>query len=348
MLFTSNFSKTLRIFFSATLLFVSCTEFQTNIEPDLNRIKRPEAGSQSKLFSPDGFYETIPKMPPKGYVVKKLADDVYFFSTGLYNNLFVVGAEGVLITDPIEGAGPLLKKAVAEITDLPIRFMVYTHSHIDHIGDAYLFSEKAQIIGHKATLKQLKRYKDPHRPPPHIAFDKKYTLSFGGPKIDLIFVSEGHDMGNVMVHIPERKVLMIVDVATPKAVPFKNFSTVDLYGQILGIQRALSLDWNIYVAGHLYRPGKRPEMKEVLDYYYAAKSANAKAMQRVRFRDVIEKTQSKDIERIFGEYYDAVGEECYRILKKNWKQKLMGFEAFSRGHCDAWTAFHRTHKRPSR
>ena len=327
---------------------IACVEMPKTTDPVLHSQSATESYADKDKFIRDGYYETIPKMPQKGYKVKKLKDDVYFFTTGIYNNLFILGSEGVLITDPIEGAGLLLKKAVAEVTGKPIQFMVYTHSHIDHIGDAHFFNNNVQIIAHKATLKQLNRYKDPNRPPPHIAFDRNYSINFGGPRVDLIFVSEGHDMGNLMVHVPERKVLMLVDVATPKAVPFKNFSTVDLYGQILLIKRALKLDWDMYVAGHLYRPGKRKEMKEVLNYYYSSKSANAQALKNVKFADVMAQTKSKDMEQVFGEYYDAVAEHCYQILKKTWEGRLMGFATFVRGHCDAWTAFHRTHKRPGK
>ncbi len=333
--------------FLITIGFSACAELQKPPEPVLTPQAEPE-GIADAFFAPDGFYETLPKIPSKGYEIKPLADGVYFFTTGVYNTLFVVTPEGVLIVDPLGGSGQLLEKAIAEVTDRPVKFMVYTHSHIDHIGDAHLFASGTQIIAHKETRRLLKRYKDPNRPPPHIAFERNYTLHFGGLKIELIFVAAGHDMGNIMVYLPDRKVLMLVDVATPKAVPFKNFSTVDIFGQIIGIQRALKLDWKFYVAGHLYRPGTRSEMQEVLDYYYATKAANVQALKRVSFKDVISQTKSKDIERIFGEYYETVSEECSRILKKKWKQRLMGFEAFARGHCDVWTSFHRTHKRPGK
>lgn len=303
--------------------------------------------SNNNTFVSDGYFEPIPPIPLKGYLLQPLGKNIYFFSTGIYNNLFVVGEEGVLITDPIAGKGHLLKRAIKEITDKPVRFMIYTHSHLDHIGDAYLFSDDAQIIAHKQTRRLLKRYKDPKRPLPQITFDRNYVLNFSGLRIKLIFAEFGHDYGNIIVYIPEGKVLMAVDVATPKAVPFKNFSTVDIYGQIVGIQKALELDWETYVAGHLYRPGTRKEMREVLNYYYASKDANASALKQVSFKGLMAKSQSKDPERIFGEYYEAVSEVCYGLLKKKWKKRLMGFEAFTRGHCDVWTKFHRTHKKPS-
>ena len=299
-----------------------------------------------EIAVPDGYVEPIPPLPKKGYLLKELARDVYFFSNGVYNNLFIVTTEGVILTDPIRGAGPLIKKAMAEVTTFPIKVMIYTHPHLDHIGDASLFEDGVKIIAHKETQKILQRYRDSARPVPQITFGEKSAIELGGVRVEMIYPGDGHSKGNIMVYLPQKKILMFVDVATPKSVPFKNFSTVDIYGQIVGLKRALQLDFETYVAGHLYRPGKRSEMEEVLKYYLASKRANAEAMRRVKIREVFQKSLSKDIERKMGEYYEAVAEECYRLLKPEWKPRLMGFEAFARGHCDTWTAFHRTHKSP--
>ena len=299
-----------------------------------------------EMAVPDGYVETIPPLPKKGYLLKELAKDVYFFSNGVYNNLFIVTPEGVILIDPIRGAGPLIKRAMGEVTTFPVKIMIYTHPHLDHIGDASQFADGVKIIAHQETQKLLQRYRDPARPVPQITFVEKSAVELGGVRIELIYPGDGHGKGNIMVYLPQRKILMFVDVATPKSVPFKNFSTVDIYGQIVGLKRALQLDFDTYVAGHLYRPGKRSEMEEVLKYYMSSKRANAKAMKRITIRDVFQKSQSKDIERKMGEYYEAVAEECYRLLKPEWKPRLMGFEAFARGHCDTWTAFHRTHRAP--
>ena len=297
-------------------------------------------------WEPDGYLEAIPPMPVKGYLLQALAQDVYFFSNGVYNTLFVATPQGVILVDPIRGAGPLLQKAIREVTDLPVKIMIYSHPHLDHIGDASLFAEGTQIVAHKETQKLLQRYKDPARPVPHITFGEKSVLELGGVRVELIYPGDGHGKGNIMIYLPQKRILMFVDVATPKAVPFKNFVTVDIYGQVVGLKRALQLDFDTYVAGHLYRPGKRGEMEEVLKYYLAAKRANKEALRRVHIRDVMRRSRSGDIERKMGEYYEAVAEECYRLLKPEWKPRLMGFEAFARGHCDIWTAFHRTHKAP--
>ena len=305
------------------------------------------ATSAPEAWEPDGYVETIPPLPEKGYLLEPLAKDIFFFSNGVYNNMFIVTPEGVILIDPIRGAGPLLQKAIQEVTMLPVKIMIYSHPHLDHIGDASMFAANGvKIIAHQETQLLLKRYKDPARPIPQFTFGEKSVIELGGVRVDLIYPGDGHSKGNIMIYLPQEKILMFVDVATPKSVPFKNFSTVDIYGQVVGLKRALQLDFETYVAGHLYRPGKRAEMEEVLKYYLAGKRANATAMRRVDIREVMRKSLSQDIERKMGEYYEAVAEECYRLLKPQWKPRLMGFEAFARGHCDTWTAFHRTHKAP--
>ena len=140
---------------------------------------------------------------------------------------------------------------------------------------------------------------------------------------------------------------MYVDVVTPRSVPFKNFAySTDIFNQVASIEKILKLDFNSYVAGHLHRPGTKAEMEEILEYYYASKQASIDAMKNISFRNVRAKSKTKDVERLFGEYLDMVAEKCYQILKPKWKQRLMGFEAFTRGHCDIWISYHRTHKAP--
>ena len=175
----------------ATWFFFGCA-----ISPQSSHIDDSES---------DGYYEPLPSLGKKGYFTKQLAPEVYFFSTGAYNNLFIVTSEGVVITDPIKGKGNLLRKDISEITSQPVRFMIYSHSHIDHIGDAHLFAGNGvQIVAQVETGKALKRYRDKNRPVPHINFGTNYSLSIGGITIGLMYMGEGHGKGNSIVYIPSR------------------------------------------------------------------------------------------------------------------------------------------------
>lgn len=331
------------------ILFAGCSQvpkFKNVSQGKKEPAQKQTRATKDSAFIPDGYYEPLPDLGAKGYLVKPLAPDVYFFSTGAYNTMFITTSKGVVVIDPIQGKGHLLKKAIREVTDQSPKYMIYSHAHMDHIGDAHLFAKDVQIIAHIETRKRLERYKDTHRPIPQISFGKNYSLNLGGVQIDLIYPGEGHGKGNIMIHLPGKKILMAVDVATPRSVPFLNFSTTDIYSQVKGIEQALNLDFDVYVAGHSHRPGVKEEMLEVLQYYLASKRANKAALKKISFQDVKARSRTRDPGRLFGEYYQAVAKECVRSLKKKWKPRLMGFEAFASGHCDVWTGFHRTEVAP--
>ncbi len=304
------------------------------------------ASPSANPYQGDGYIELLPALPPEGYFVKKLADDVYFFSTGHYNTLFVVAEGGVILVDPVHGAGHLIKKAIATVAPLPVKFLIYTNAGLDRIGDAYLFAEGAQIIAHESAQLLLKRYQSAKRPLPQLAFRKKYTLNFGGKKINLIYPGTGHGSGNTIIHLPAQKVLMFVGTGGARALPGARFETVDLYGQVLGVQRATKLEFTAWLSGKGPRPGTKNELRQLLSYYYDSRKANVSAMKSVRFEDVAGSTRSRDPLVIVDGYHRAVARDCYDRLKPVWKQRMMGFEAYALSHCSAWTDFHLTHKRP--
>lgn len=308
----------------------------------------PGAGSSSSSTSDvsDGYVELLPALPSVGYFIKKLADEVYFFSTGHYNTLFVVAEGGVILADPVRGAGQLIKKAIAGVTKLPVKFLIYSNAGLDRIGDAHLFAEGAQIIAHESAQSLLRRYQDATRPVPLLAFRKNYTLNFGGKKIELIYPGRGHGFGNTIIHLPKEKVMMFAGVGGARALPGARFETVDLYGQVLGVQRASKLDFATWLSGRGPRTGTKDEMRQLLKYYYDSRKANVSAMKSVGFQDAAGSTSSRDPLVIVDRYHQAVARDCYNRLKPVWKPRMMGFEAYALSHCAAWTDFHLTHKPP--
>jgi glyoxylase-like metal-dependent hydrolase (beta-lactamase superfamily II) len=83
---------------------------------------------------PEGFpqFELLPPVPS----VRKLAEDVYAIS-GTYNSLFVVFDEYILVVEA--GFNNQYSQAAIEqiksvVPDKPIRYLVSTHFHFDHLG----------------------------------------------------------------------------------------------------------------------------------------------------------------------------------------------------------------------
>src|SRR5437667_4664284 len=98
-------------------------------------------------------------------------DNVYIFRHGNHQSMFVVTADGVIATDPIAYGRPQGGAAyVAEIrkvTDKPIKYLIYSHHHYDHITGGQAFKDAgAKILAHKRAKERLEKLKDPLTPLP--------------------------------------------------------------------------------------------------------------------------------------------------------------------------------------
>ena len=92
----------------------------------------------------------------KGYLVQDLGGNLYFLTNGAYNTMFMVTDEGVIAVDAPPAIGDNYLKAIAEITDKPVKYVVYSHSHADHIGAASMFPDNASYVAHADTADPIK------------------------------------------------------------------------------------------------------------------------------------------------------------------------------------------------
>ncbi len=73
------------------------------------------------------------------YDVQEIKDGMYVVSAGGYNVMFLTTGEGVIVVDAPPSMGDRIFKAISEVTDEPIKYLIYSHAHRDHIGAAHLF-----------------------------------------------------------------------------------------------------------------------------------------------------------------------------------------------------------------
>lgn len=95
--------------------------------------------------------------------VLKVADGVYVaIGYGIANSILLVGDDGAIVVDTMETAESA-REVLAEfrkLTDQPIRALIYTHSHPDHIGGASVFAEgNAQIpvYAHRDVIRNMEK-----------------------------------------------------------------------------------------------------------------------------------------------------------------------------------------------
>ncbi|MGH7335482.1 MAG: MBL fold metallo-hydrolase, partial [Candidatus Rokuibacteriota bacterium] len=90
--------------------------------------------------------------PP--FETRKIADNVYVFRFGGHQSMFVVTPDGVIATDPIGYRRPHAVHTyideIRKITPAPIKYVVYSHHHYDHIEGGKPFKDAgATFIAHK-------------------------------------------------------------------------------------------------------------------------------------------------------------------------------------------------------
>jgi glyoxylase-like metal-dependent hydrolase (beta-lactamase superfamily II) len=127
---------------------------------------------------------------PFRHSVSKIGDGLYLFRWWVYRNIFIVTDDGVIVTDPMNPkAAKLLQSETRKITDKPVRYVLYSHNHHDHISGGTVFEEEgAQFVAHKNVLKQLADHPSPVIPEPEITFEESYTVELGGknPRVELL------------------------------------------------------------------------------------------------------------------------------------------------------------------
>jgi alkyl sulfatase BDS1-like metallo-beta-lactamase superfamily hydrolase len=87
---------------------------------------------------------------------------------GLANSIMIEGEGGVIIVDTMESAkaAKRVKAEFAKITDDPVRAIIYTHNHADHVFGSEVFAdgEDVEIYAHATTLERLSRIVNVLRP----------------------------------------------------------------------------------------------------------------------------------------------------------------------------------------
>ena len=283
-----------------------------------------------------------PVVPPKGYLVEEIRDHLYWVTDGAYNTMFLVTDKGVVAVDAPPSLGQKYLKAITEVTNKPVNYLIYSHAHIDHIGAAGLFPKNVTIIAQDETARELQNAKAVAKnvtmvpPVPTVTFPKNYTLTIGNQTLKLDYYGNNHLPGNIFIYAPKQKVLMLVDIVFPGWVPFPYLAIAkDVAGFIKAHDIALNnYDFDKFVGGHLTRLGTRNDVVVQKEFVTDLMNAATKANQEVLFSKVAQQVGHFDNPwLLFSKYIDAVNENCTQAILPKWENRLGGGREFTSTHC---------------
>jgi glyoxylase-like metal-dependent hydrolase (beta-lactamase superfamily II) len=149
-----------------------------------------------------------------------LGDGLYAFRQNAYRSIFLVTDDGVIATDPVSVKYARdYRDAIAEVTDQPVRFVVYSQSQWDRTRGGELFKkEGAVFIAHEKCLENLRNQPHPDVIMPEITYSDTYKVELGGRSLELHYFGPAHDTClSVMVAKPANMVFVTNVVNPPDA-----------------------------------------------------------------------------------------------------------------------------------
>ena len=216
-----------------------------------------------------------PTPPPFATTKVEGTDNVYIFRYGNHQAMFVVTKAGVIATDPISYGRPQAAKTYVEeiqkITKAPIKYLIYSHHHYDHIAGGKPFKEAgAKVVAHRRAKERLVVLKGLDVVIPDEVVDGKRVISLGGTNLELHFTGRNHSDSSLVMLLPKEKIIFAVDFNSLGAVPSR-LAINDSYPieWEASLKRTLALKWDRMIPGHPGpggRLGTRADMEQQLAF----------------------------------------------------------------------------------
>ncbi|HEY8520811.1 MAG TPA: MBL fold metallo-hydrolase [Gammaproteobacteria bacterium] len=149
----------------------------------------------------------------------QVSGNVYYLQGAGGNIGLLIGDDGVLMVD--DQFAPLTEKIVAAIRTLsqgPIRFLINTHVHGDHVGGNENFGNMGvPIVAHDNVRVRLRRGVNNAPPAPDVAlpiltYGDAVTFHMNGEEIRVVKVPPAHTDGDSIIHFVNADVIHMGDV----------------------------------------------------------------------------------------------------------------------------------------
>ncbi len=227
----------------------------------------------------------------------KVTESAYSFRFGIHRNMVLVTSDGVIVTDPISPvAAQHMMAEIRKITDKPVKLVIYSHNHWDHIAGARIFKDQgAKIIQHEAGARETRP--SPIVVPADETFSgEKHVVTMGDQTVELIHLGRSHGSGMVVMRVPRERILHTIDVVTPDRIAFRIMPDFFPQDWIKALRKIEQLDFDRIIPGH--GPASSPksavaEARQYLEDLGAAVAEGAKRAGPFAFDKITEHVKNE-------------------------------------------------------
>ncbi|MEE4352350.1 MAG: MBL fold metallo-hydrolase [Desulfatiglans sp.] len=188
---------------------------------------------------------------------ERLAENLYLLrdSAGMGNTVVLTGDDGLLMVDTKDekSVGTLLEKT-AELSDKPIRFVIITHWHFDHVGGNKKIAQTgATIVAHENVRKRMGIEHDmkmlnakvppsPESARPPLTFKRELRFHVNGEDVKVFHLDPGHTDGDAVVYFANANVIHMGDLYFEGLYPYIGiYSGGSINGMIKVINQILPM-----------------------------------------------------------------------------------------------------------
>lgn len=183
--------------------------------------------------------------------ITQIAGDVYRFRNNFHYSVFAVTSAGIIATDPINAAAAtwLKDELKKRWPDKPIKFVVYSHDHADHIAGGEVWADTATVVAHANAKEAIVGEKRPTAVP-QVTFTEQATIELGGTVLELSWVGRNHSNNSLVMRFPKERILFAVDFIPVNAMAFRDFPDAYLDEWIDSLRKVEGMEFDILAPGH--------------------------------------------------------------------------------------------------
>ena len=251
---------------------------------------------------------------------------VYVFRNGNHQAMFVVTPDGVIATDPVAYGRPTGGQAyvdeIRKVTDKPIRYLVYSHHHYDHIAGGKAFKDAgATVLAHWRAKQRLEALGDPNTVLPDEAVpDGGRTLTLGGTTLELSYLGLNHSDSTLVMRLPKERIVFIVDTLPVGTVPGRGMIDFHPLETEAFIERVLAMDWDRLIPGHPGPGDRLGTKKDAEDQLQLLRTASAEMKKLAQA----------------GKCWDPAEAEFKLPMYETWPGYAAGLPFIARRYCGLW------------
>ena len=238
------------------------------------------------FFATKSFSFNLEEVADKIYVHFGFQEDANKINKGDISNIgFIVGDKSILVIDTggTPSIGEALYKKINDISDLPISYVVITHSHPDHyFGTNVFINESIDIIGHSKLQRSLdanfefyknlqlvntrdqsvKEFKN-FEITKFVNVDKNLTIDLGNRIVEIKAWQSGHTDNDLSIFDKKTKTLWTENIFVRRTPSIR----ASVKGWKKNLEETNKMDIDLIIPGHGPVKKKNEALKPMLSYF---------------------------------------------------------------------------------